>query len=82
MEREEPGIRNSNLLPVKAMGDVRLRSVLSWGIEGITSTPMSRLRFLLPFMAVSLMMESTTALSSLPRKMDTTAGGASCAPRR
>ena len=28
MELEEPSIRNSNLLPVKAKGEVRLRSVV------------------------------------------------------
>ena len=36
MDWEEPSIRNSNLLPVKAMGEVRLRSVLSWGMAGST----------------------------------------------
>ena len=35
----EPGARNSNLLPVKANGDVRLRSVASFGIAGRVSTP-------------------------------------------
>ena len=36
----EPGMRNSNLLPVKASGEVRLRSVVSCGMVGSTSTPM------------------------------------------
>ena len=40
MDWLEPGIRNSNLLPVKATGEVRLRSVVSCGMEGSTSTPM------------------------------------------
>ena len=31
MDWDAPSIRNSNLLPVKAMGEVRFRSVLSWG---------------------------------------------------
>ena len=31
---EEPGIRNSNLLPVKAKGEVLLRSVESLGSFG------------------------------------------------
>ena len=39
-EREEPGIRNSNLFPVKANGDVRLRSVLSFVKCGSTFGPM------------------------------------------
>ena len=39
MERALPGMRNSNLLPVKAKGEVRLRSVLSRGILGSTCTP-------------------------------------------
>ena len=34
-------MRNSNLLPVKAKGEVRLRSVSSLVTEGIASTPMS-----------------------------------------
>ena len=37
----EPGIRNSNLLPVKANGEVRLRSVVSLLNLGRTSTPRS-----------------------------------------
>ena len=36
-----PGIRNSNLLPVKAKGEVRLRSVVSLLNLGSTSTPRS-----------------------------------------
>ena len=39
MEEEEPSILNSNLLPVKAKGEVRLRSVVSLGISGRVSTP-------------------------------------------
>ena len=31
MELDEPSMRNSNLLPVKAKGEVRLRSVVSFG---------------------------------------------------
>ena len=31
---DEPTARNSNLLPVNANGDVRLRSVLSFSISG------------------------------------------------
>ena len=39
MDWEEPSIRNSNLLPVKARGEVRLRSVVSWGMSGMASMP-------------------------------------------
>ena len=46
MDWLEPGIRNSNLLPVNATGDVRLRSVVSCGMAGSTSTPMRSLPFL------------------------------------
>ena len=42
IENVEPSIRNSNLLPVKAKGDVRLRSVLSFLNAGKTLTPVSR----------------------------------------
>ena len=82
MDWEEPSIRNSNLLPVKAMGEVRLRSVLSWGIAGRESTPIFSVRLPVLWKSVSLMMESTTAESSSPRKMESTAGGASWAPSR
>ena len=44
MDWEEPSMRNSNLLPVKAMGEVRLRSVLSCRMAGSTSTPIFRFR--------------------------------------
>ena len=36
---DEPTVLNSNLFPVKAKGEVRLRSVLSLGISGRVSTP-------------------------------------------
>ena len=35
-----PGIRNSNLLPVNANGEVRFLSVLSAFTRGMASTPM------------------------------------------
>ena len=43
----EPSMRNSNLLPVKANGEVRFLSVVSRMNSGITSTP--------SFIAVALM---------------------------
>ena len=39
MESEEPTMRNSNLLPVKAKGEVRFRSVASFLIRGTVGTP-------------------------------------------
>ncbi len=41
MEAVEPTLRNSNLFPVKANGEVRLRSVVSRGKRGRTSVPTS-----------------------------------------
>ena len=41
MDAEEPTIRNSNLLPVKANGDVLLRSVASLLNLGTVDTPVS-----------------------------------------
>ena len=37
----EPHMRNSNLLPVKAKGEVRLRSVVSFRKSGSAGTPKS-----------------------------------------
>ena len=75
-------MRNSNLLPVKAKGEVRLRSVVSWGISGRVSTPISSFFLVMSTYAVPRIMESSTAVSSSPRKMEMTAGGASLPPRR
>ena len=78
----EPGARNSNLLPVKANGEVRLRSVVSRGRGGSVSTPI--LSFVRPAARaeVPVSMAFITAVSSSPRKMEMMAGGASFAPRR
>lgn len=48
MEVDEPSIRNSNLLPVKAKGEVRLRSVASRANLGRTWTPTFICSFSLP----------------------------------
>ena len=49
-DRLDPGARNSNLLPVKANGLVRFRSVASSGSGGRVFTPTRRVPgFLLPF---------------------------------
>ena len=82
MDWEEPSIRNSNLLPVKASGEVRLRSVVSWGISGMASTPICSFFLVMSTYFVPCTMESRMAVSSSPRKMERMAGGASLPPRR
>jgi hypothetical protein len=80
----EPGMRNSNLLPVKANGLVRLRSVLSFRKFGRTWTPRSMATLWADVYVSSSpsISASTTRSSSSPRKMEMMAGGASLAPRR
>src|SRR5690554_3074780 len=80
----EPTALNSNLLPVKAKGEVLFLSVLSNMISGILLipnfkyilSPFSSFRF--PFFSNS----SNIADKVDPRKMEIMAGGASLAPRR
>ena len=82
---EEPTARNSKRLPVKAKGDVRLRSVLSTSTSGMCATPSCIRRFSSSTMACSLSAFSSwssTAESWLPRKTLMMEGGASWAPRR
>ena len=78
----EPGARNSNLLPVKAKGEVRLRSVASRGRGGRVSTPTRRVGVWPPAAREPFSMRSITPVSSSPRKMERMEGGASFAPRR
>ena len=81
----EPTARNSKRLPVKANGDVRLRSVLS-----ISSSGISGISICIPVFPLRLNMFSLSAFSicssrsliCLPRKDEMMAGGASLAPRR
>ena len=82
MDSDDPSERNSNLLPVKANGEVRLRSVLSLGNFGSTLTPISRSCFSLAQYSFSSSKALTIADSSSPRNMEIIAGGASFAPRR
>ena len=79
---EEPGARNSNLLPVKANGEVLLRSVTSLGIGGMVSTPILIAVRPVFFPARPVSISFITAERSSPRKTEMTAGGASFAPRR
>ena len=55
MEKAEPSIRNSNLFPVKAKGDVRFRSVVSFCQCGRTVAPLP-LRFC-PYMYKGIILE-------------------------
>ena len=80
----EPGMRNSHLLPVKAKGLVRLRSVLSFRKFGSTSTPRSMATFTAVVYSLSWSVTSASTMPEIssPRNMETMAGGASSAPRR
>ena len=81
----EPTARNSKRLPVKANGEVRLRSVLSIsnsGICGISNfIPCLPLR-LIKSSFVLFSIWSNTCDNCFPRKEEIIAGGASFAPRR
>ena len=81
MESEEPTIRNSNLLPVKAKGDVRLRSVASFSKSGRVETPVFMRP---PFKQCAASPVSTncftTSSSCSPKNTEIMAGGASFAP--
>jgi hypothetical protein len=76
--------RNSNLLPVKANGLVRLRSPASRGSFGSTLTPMSRMPpdLVAVFAGAAFSTCSKMSVSWSPRKIEMMAGGASLAPRR
>ncbi len=75
--------RNSNLLPVKANGLVRLRSPASRGSFGSTATPISIIPPLLVVLALPAFSTCwKMSVSWSPRKIEMIAGGASFAPRR
>ena len=83
---EEPTARNSKRLPVKANGEVRLRSVLSINNSGICGIP-AILKPLLPLNTISLAPSLLTILSNIsdnwrPKNTEMIAGGASLAPKR
>ncbi len=78
----EPSARNSNLAPVNANGLVRLRSPVSrgrWGSTGVPK-PISSPAGLTPTRPSASAVN--TSSSSVPRKMEMMAGGASLAPSR
>ena len=79
----EPTARNSNLLPVKANGEVRFLSVLSKSISGILPTTLSFKSVFsfgdnFPFVTPSN--SPNTFVSCAPINTDIIAGGASLAP--
>ena len=81
----EPTARNSKRLPVKAKGDVRLRSVLSISNSGISGISICKPVFPVRLKIFSLSAFSICSRRSLicfPRKEEMIAGGASLAPRR
>ena len=82
MDMGAPTERNSNLLPVKAKGEVRLRSVVSRGKRGRVCTPTRSSSFSFVPTGVSFSMASRMPVSSSPRNTLMMAGGASLAPRR
>ena len=82
---DEPGARNSNLLPVKANGEVRLRSVLSSRISGILPTTFSLSSVFSSgesFPEDTCSSSDNTDESCEPMKIEMMAGGASFAPKR
>ncbi len=78
----DPSARNSNLLPVKANGEVRLRSPPCIGSFGSTVAPSSRKEAGVLGSPSPVAIASNTFSSSPPRKIEMIAGGASLAPRR
>ena len=64
MELDEPSMRNSNLLPVKAKGEVRFLSVVSRTKRGRVSTPSFIFLFSMPKYGLSVSMASSTPVSS------------------
>ena len=81
-EELEPSVRNSNLLPVKANGEVRLRSPPCSGSGGRTGVPRPRKPLSDSTPASPAAIALKTRSSSPPRKIEMIAGGASLAPRR
>ena len=78
----EPTILNSNLLPVKAKGEVLFRSVLSLGMTGRVSTP-TLMKLVAPgVIFCPFEIFSRISVNSSPMKMEMMAGGASLAPSR
>ena len=83
MESLDPTIRNSNLFPVKAKGEVRFRSVASLAKSGRVLTPVWSTPPVLLLVAVPVEISwEITSCSCSPKNTEIMAGGASLAPRR
>ena len=81
IESRDPTIRNSNLFPVNANGEVLFRSVASFASSGSVRTPVSSLPPLRLCVASPVLIScSRTSSSCSPRKTEMIAGGASFAP--
>ena len=80
IEREEPSIRNSNLFPVKANGEVRFLSVASFFKTGRTWTPVSSCELGIEEETSPFTICSIISSNCSPRKIEIMAGGASFAP--
>jgi hypothetical protein len=78
----EPTARNSNLLPVKANGEVRLRSPEWRGMDGSERAPRSMVPPLMVRLGNPCSTWARMSESMSPRKIEMIAGGASLAPRR
>ena len=81
IESEEPTIRNSNLFPVNANGEVLFLSVASLSKSGRISTPVFKVPPCLEWVASPVSQSwSITSSSCSPKKIEMIAGGASFAP--
>ena len=81
IESAEPTILNSNLLPVKANGDVLFLSVASLARSGNVDAPVFNLPFWIELVASPLSISCiTTSSNCSPRNIEIIAGGASLAP--
>src|SRR4051794_5088771 len=78
----DPSARNSNLLPVKANGLVRLRSPESFGSGGSTGVPSPRNDCSVDSPGSPAAIRSKTFSSSEPKKIEMMAGGAPVGARR
>ena len=81
IESREPTIRNSNLFPVNANGDVLFLSVASLERSGSVATPVSSFPPFKLCVAVPVLISCClTSSSCSPRNTEMIAGGASFAP--
>ena len=67
MFKLDPSILNSNLLPVNANGEVRLRSVESFAIGGRVEIPSSNLRSIVSTYSFPASIASKIAVNSSPK---------------